>query len=133
MANIALLSVPNNGKAITDKLNEIIDWLNGTTDADRVTDITVSGTKLVVTYINGESDEINLWDTSYEVATTSTDGLMSINNLCEIGSLTKQVTALNIACAAIENANDYISSHSSDDDDDSGGSEGGDGGEGGDW
>lgn len=108
MANIQPLNTPNNGKDLIDKLNEIIDWLNGVTDADRVTDIQVSGTNLVVTYINGDTDELSLVDTTYGMATTEADGLMDAHDVFRIGILAEEVSALNAACNAVEKANEAI-------------------------
>ena len=108
MANIALFTAPSNGKELTDKLNEIIDWLNGVTDADRVTDINVAGNTLTVTYINGNTDEFALPDTEYSLANETSNGLVSAINCYKVDALTAIISALNNACAAIEAANDAI-------------------------
>ena len=101
-ANITPFAAPAYGKDVVDKLNEIIDWLNGVTDADRVTNITVSGTTMTVTYINGDKDTISLQNTTYSLATTSANGLMLCTNRYKIDALTAHVASLNVACGAIE-------------------------------
>ena len=132
MANIQALPTPAYGKAVIDKLNEIIDWLNGVTDADRVVDITVSGQTLTVTYINGNKNVFTLPDTTYSIATTSQNGLATTGNIATINALAQQVSALNNACHAIEVANEAIDSIPDPDDgyDSGGGDGGGDSGDG---
>lgn len=108
MANISALTTPGYGKELIDKINEIIDWINGVTDADRVTDIQVNGTNLVITYINGDSDTLPLQDTTYGMATTEANGLMDAHDVFHIGILAEEVSVLNTACSAIEKANEAI-------------------------
>ena len=126
MANIAQLHTAAYGKDVTDKLNEIIDWLNGVTDSDRVVNVTVSGTTLTVYYINGETDMFSLQNTTYPMASTSQNGLMYATDTYRIDALTARVAELNVSCKIKEDFNAYIDSHSHDVDPDSGG--GGDGG-----
>ena len=130
MANIARLKTAAYGKDVTDKLNEIIDWLNGTTDSDRVVNVTVSGTTLTVYYINGETDMFSLQNTTYPMASTSQNGLMYATDTYRIDALTARVADLNVSCAIEEAFNAYVDSHSHDS---GGGSDsGGDGDYGGD-
>ena len=126
MANIAQLHTAAYGKDVTDKLNEIIDWLNGVTDSDRVVNVTVSGTTLTVYYINGETDMFSLQNTTYPMASTSQNGLMYAVDTYRIDTLTARVSELNVSCKIKEDFNAYIDSHSHDVNPDSGG--GGDGG-----
>ena len=139
MANIVKLSSPAYGKDVADKLNEVIDWLNGKTDSQRVTNITVSGKTLTVTYINGDKDTFTLADTTYTLATTIKNGLAHSSVVASITSLTRQIQALNKTCAVLESYNAYIDSHTPDPDDGGGGGDGdgpdsggGDGDDGGD-
>ena len=128
MANIAQLHAAAYGKDVTDKLNEIIDWLNGVTDSDRVVNVTVSGTTLTVYYINGETDMFSLQNTTYPMASTSQNGLMYATDTYRIDALTAMVAELNVSCGIKEAFNAYVSSHSHYVDPDSGGGGGGDGG-----
>ena len=133
MANIATLQVPAYGKDVIDKLNEIIDWMNGVTGADRVVDIAIRGNVLTATYINGEASTFTLPDTTYQTATTARNGLASAGHITKIELLTQQVSALNNACHAIEVANAAIDSIPAPSDDDGGDNSGdGDGPGGGD-
>ena len=127
MANIQTLSAPSYGKVVIDRLNEIIDWLNGVTDTNRVVDITVSGQTLTVTYINGNKNTFTLPNTTYQIATTSQNGLATAGNIATINALTQQISALNNACHAIEVANEAIDSIPDPSDDDGGGGGDGDG------
>lgn len=134
MANIARLKTEAYGKDVTDKLNEIIDWLNGTTDSDRVVNVTVSGTTLTVYYINGETDMFSLQNTTYPMASTSQNGLMYAADTYRIDALTARVADLNVSCGIEEAFNAYVDSHSNDSGggSDSGGGDGDYGGGGGD-
>ena len=127
MANIATLQVPAYGKDVIDKLNEIIDWMNGVTGADRVVDIAIRGNVLTATYINGEASTFTLPDTTYQTATTARNGLASAGHITKIESLTQQVSTLNNACHAIEVANAAIDSIPNPDDGYDSGGGGGDG------
>ena len=114
MANIAQLHAAAYGKDVTDKLNEIIDWLNGVTDSDRVVNVTVSGTTLTVYYINGETDMFSLQNTTYPMASTSQNGLMYAADTYRIDALTARVADLNVSCGIEEAFNAYVDSHSHD-------------------
>ena len=127
MANISTLNVSASGKTVIDKLNEIIDWLNGATDANRVTNIEVTGKKLKVTYINGDTESFTLQDTTYTLASTSNDGLIKAGQVVLLEQLTKMVESLNETCSVVEKYREYVRTHGSGGGDDSGG--GGDGGD----
>ncbi len=124
-ANIETLETATDGKEVIDKLNEIIDWLNGTTDADRVTNIQVSGVTMTITYINGDTTTLTLQDTdtTYPMASTNNDGLMYATDTYRIGALSAQVADLNVACGAIEAYNALIEAQQQYDD--GGGGDGG--------
>ncbi len=110
---ISPLTSPNDKVDLIAKLNEIIDWLNGTTVPERVTEVSLSGYKLSVKHIDGSKDTLSLQDadTTYSLVTSGRDGLMRAADVVRSNCLTDKVAMLDQTRRVLKAYWEYKSTH----------------------
>lgn len=92
---IEKIKYPLSGDEIIVKLNEIIDVLNNyDTAVPLVSDISVEGTVVTITYTDDKTSTVQLQDTTYSVATEDNDGLMSSQHVIKLMELDTKVAEL---------------------------------------
>lgn len=122
-----------NGDIITDKLNEVIERINGVTGSSKVSKITLANNVLTVTFLNGEKQIYNIKNTTYTLASQDTNGLIKAEYVSTISSLITIVSSLISAYDGYvrekERADNATTTTTPDDTTDSGGGGDSDGGE----
>ena len=92
---IAKITQPLGGTSLIMKINEIIDALNTyNTNTPLVSDVAVNDTTMTLTYTNGATQTRGLQDTTYGLATTEADGLMSKEQVASLDDLKTKVDEL---------------------------------------
>ena len=100
---ITKITAPLNNIQLLDKINEVIDEINNyATSKPCVSNVSVSGTTLTVTFTDNSSVTHSLQDTTYAVATTTANGLMSTSMVASLTQLGTDVAALTARVAALE-------------------------------
>ena len=100
---ISKITTPLNNSQLIGKINEIIDAVNNyATEKPCVSDVSVEGTTMTVTFTDNSTATIGLQDTTYSVATETANGLMASTMVTELNDLTDNVTALAARVAALE-------------------------------
>ena len=101
---VAKITTPLGNAQLVAKINEIIDTVNNyATQKPCVSGVSVSGTTMTVTFTdNSTAPPITLPDTTYSVATTSSDGLMSTIMVNSLNDLASNIDSLSTRVAALE-------------------------------
>lgn len=100
---ITKITTPLNNIELLNKINEIIDNINNyATSNPCVSNISVSGTSVVVSFSDGSSVTHTTQDTTYPVASTSANGLMSTTMVTRLNELDGSVSSLSARVAALE-------------------------------
>ena len=100
---IAKITTPLNNIELLAKINEIIDEINNyATQKPCVRSVAVSGTTITLTFTDGSTATRTTQDTTYSVATTSANGLMSSQMVTNLNTLTTNVASLTTRVSALE-------------------------------
>ena len=100
---ITKITTPLNNIELLAKINEVVDEINNyATSQPCVSDVSVSGSTITLSFSDGSTITQNVQDTVYSVATTSSDGLMSAEMVGSLNELTESVSALSTRVAALE-------------------------------
>lgn len=103
MSSIQKITTPLGNIQLLNKINEIIDEINNyATSKPCVSNVAVSGTTMTVTFTDNSTATKTLPDTTYSVATTSANGLMSSTMVTNLNTLTSDVSSLATRVAALE-------------------------------
>ena len=93
--SISKITVPLNNAQLVNKINEIIDTINGyATTKPCVNSVSVNGTTITLGFTDGSTATRTTQDTTYSVATTSANGLMSSVMVTNLNNLATDVSAL---------------------------------------
>lgn len=100
---ISKITAPLNNSQLIGKINEIIDAVNNYANSKPcVSNVSVSGTTITLSFSDGSTATRTTQDTTYPVATTSVDGLMSTTMVTKLNTLNTNVNSLSTRVAALE-------------------------------
>lgn len=100
---ITKITTPLNNIELLAKINEIINEINNYANSKPcVSNVSVSGTTITLSFSDGSTATRTTQDTTYPVATTSVDGLMSTTMVTKLNTLNTNVNSLSTRVAALE-------------------------------